>query len=51
MDETSMDRGDDIVYEGDQPPSTDRSSPKGLRWLWLLVPIAMVIGLALWILI
>ena len=50
MDETPMDRGDDLVYEPSPPPSTDTAAPKGWRWLWLLVPIAMVIGLALWIL-
>jgi hypothetical protein len=44
-----MDRGDDLVHEPDAPPSVKSSSPSGWRWLWLLVPIAMAVGLALWI--
>ena len=49
MDEIPMDRGEDFVHEAAPTPSPDMSSPNGWRWLWLLVPIAMVIGLALWI--
>ena len=31
------------------PPSGMRSASREWRWLWLLVPILMIIGVILWI--
>jgi hypothetical protein len=44
-----MDDGHNIPNEPGTPPSEMHPTSRGWRWLWLLVPIAVLIGLFLWI--
>jgi hypothetical protein len=44
-----MDDGHNIPNEPGPPPSGKHPTSRGWQWLWFLVPIAMLIGLFLWI--
>lgn len=50
MEPMDLDSQPDVVHHDVTAPS-GHSASRGWRWLWLLVPIAIFVGLILWILV
>jgi hypothetical protein len=46
-----MEDGHNVGYGPGQTPLPDNSAVSRWRWLWLLVPIALFVGLILWFLV